>query len=233
MSNKALAIYLEGPLQSWGVSSRFRARATESFPTKSGILGLIAAALGIDKRIDNEAERLRPIADLAFDVYRVGQEIRQLATQRLLDFQTVGGGWYDQWRENKNDHIAKMSVPRKAKIRVPFGTVITERTYLSDAKFIAILRGNSAVLRQCAEALENPCWGVWLGRKCCIPSSPLSPVCRDTAEEAIEYLLKKLPGRVLREKQTESNGDGAWFRLDQPVSFGRRLFRSRPVQQHG
>ena len=41
-----LLLRLAGPLQSWGVKSRFTVRATELAPTKSGIIGMLAAAVG-------------------------------------------------------------------------------------------------------------------------------------------------------------------------------------------
>lgn len=45
--NSTLLIRLAGPLQSWGLESKFEARrSTEPFPTKSGVIGILAAALG-------------------------------------------------------------------------------------------------------------------------------------------------------------------------------------------
>lgn len=229
MSNEALAFYLNGPLQSWGVCSRYRHRETESFPTKSGIVGLIAAALGVDKHSPEETEKLRPIVALTFDVYLLERPDCRFAGRRMMDYHTVGGGWHNQWQINKKNSIAVMSIPRRA-TGSPFGTVITWRTYLNDAKFIAVLRGNLSTLRECAQALRNPRWGIWLGRKCCIPSSPLCPVIDATPEAAIAYLLEKIRGMAIKDARLESNGDGAWFPLDQPISFGKRQFRSRPVR---
>ncbi|MFE6945947.1 type I-E CRISPR-associated protein Cas5/CasD [Streptomyces chartreusis] len=60
-----LLLRLAGPLQSWGVSSRFARRTTKSAPTKSAVIGLLAAAAGIDRR-DNA--RLAPLAALRFGV---------------------------------------------------------------------------------------------------------------------------------------------------------------------
>lgn len=51
-----LRLRLASPLQSWGAASRFTRRATESAPTKSGILGLLSAAQG--------RRRSDPIEDL-------------------------------------------------------------------------------------------------------------------------------------------------------------------------
>lgn len=48
----ALLLRLAGPLQSWGTSSRFTRRATDRVPSKSGIVGLLAAARGI-RRTDS------------------------------------------------------------------------------------------------------------------------------------------------------------------------------------
>ena len=46
MNNPWLLLWLEGPLQSWGQDSKFGRRDTLAFPTKSGVLGLVCAALG-------------------------------------------------------------------------------------------------------------------------------------------------------------------------------------------
>lgn len=75
-----LALRLAGPLQSWGAASRFTRRTTESAPTKSGVIGLLASAAGIDR--DDDA-RLAPLAALRF-----GVRIDQPGT-RIRDFQTA------------------------------------------------------------------------------------------------------------------------------------------------
>ncbi|MFD9398205.1 type I-E CRISPR-associated protein Cas5/CasD [Streptomyces sp. NPDC060011] len=76
-----LVLRLAGPLQSWGASSRFAARrTTESAPTKSGVIGLLASAAGIQRGDDNA---LAPLAALRF-----GVRIDQPGT-RIRDFQTA------------------------------------------------------------------------------------------------------------------------------------------------
>jgi CRISPR system Cascade subunit CasD len=80
-----LLLRLAAPLQSWGCDSSFETRRTEMFPTKSGIIGLTAAALGRKRdeplddlnrlkfgvRVDNEGEVIRDyhIARNDKDVY--------------------------------------------------------------------------------------------------------------------------------------------------------------------
>ncbi|MFJ6179493.1 type I-E CRISPR-associated protein Cas5/CasD [Streptomyces sp. NPDC092295] len=78
---KVLTLRLAGPLQSWGVSSRFSRRTTERAPTKSGVLGLLAAALGRDRSAD-----VSDLAALAFAV-----RLDQPGT-RVRDFQTAHHG---------------------------------------------------------------------------------------------------------------------------------------------
>ncbi|MFD3328568.1 type I-E CRISPR-associated protein Cas5/CasD [Streptomyces sp. NPDC058701] len=73
-----LTLRLAGPLQSWGASARFARRTTETAPTKSGVIGLLAAALGRDRSAD-----LSDLAALGFAV-----RIDQPGT-RLRDFQTA------------------------------------------------------------------------------------------------------------------------------------------------
>lgn len=42
-----LLLRLAAPLQSWGSDSKFETRKTDREPTKSGVVGLLAAALGL------------------------------------------------------------------------------------------------------------------------------------------------------------------------------------------
>ncbi|MFF5638232.1 type I-E CRISPR-associated protein Cas5/CasD [Streptomyces sp. NPDC012825] len=77
-----LTLQLAGPLQSWGASSRFASRrTTENAPTKSGVIGLLAAAQGLERGAD-----LSTLASLRF-----GVRIDQPGT-RLRDFHTAHHG---------------------------------------------------------------------------------------------------------------------------------------------
>ena len=65
-----LLIPLMGPLQAWGLDSRFELRQTAAEPSKSGVIGLCCAALGRDRR-----EAIDDLASLLFGV-RVDREGR-------------------------------------------------------------------------------------------------------------------------------------------------------------
>ncbi len=235
----ALAFYLDAPLQSWGASSKFQYRETEAFPSKSAIVGLVAAALGIDKHAANETEQLESLAALRFTSVRLP---RGHSVRRLTDFHTIGGGY-----DKKAGSTAKLSIPRKAS-GAPFGTVITRRSYLTDAAFAAILEGTDAqLLSRIHDALLDPVWGIWLGRKTCLPATPLTPRIGEDRAAAFHQLLTALPGQdpaplesfeFQEEVEVSSPGDGSFTRSDQPIAFGQHHgavpspYRSRSVRHH-
>lgn len=78
MTDRSLVLRLAGPMQSWGSSSEFNWRQTDAQPTKSGIVGLLAAASG--------RRREDPIEDLL--ALRLGVRIDQPGTL-LRDYHTV------------------------------------------------------------------------------------------------------------------------------------------------
>lgn len=77
-----LLMRLAAPLQSWGSSSRFTRRGTEIAPTKSGVIGLLAAAKGLRR-----TEPLTELLGLEFGVRldQPGQILRDFQTARSLD----------------------------------------------------------------------------------------------------------------------------------------------------
>ncbi len=222
----ALAIYLDAPLQSWGVSSRFQRRGTESTPSKSGVLGLIAAAMGINKHSPDEAEQLAVLAACRFSVFAIAPRENAWPALLLEDYHTVGGGY------NRDDPMDKLRIAHKAS-GGPSTTIVTRRFYLEQARFAAILEGDSNILRRMATALEDPIWGVWFGRKCCVPAAPLLPTLAPSLCEALSALLEKTGSSLGDEGRIERDGDGSWRQPDQPVSFGRREFLSRPLSRSG
>ena len=77
-----LVLTLAGPLQAWGSSSRFTTRATDDAPTKSGVIGLLAAARGLRR-----TDPLEDLLELRFGVRldQPGELVRDFQTARSLD----------------------------------------------------------------------------------------------------------------------------------------------------
>lgn len=160
-----LLLRLAGPLQSWGDSSRFARRDTGRFPTKSGVLGLLAAAQG-RRRVDE-------IEDLAR--LRFGVRVDQPGVIQS-DFQTA-----INWASGK-------SMP------------LSYRYYLADAVFVAGVEGDASLLTALAEALEDPVFPLYLGRRACptvgrvslgVHDVPLEDALRGAEWEAAAWYRRK------------------------------------------
>ncbi|EPH04076.1 CRISPR-associated protein cas5/casd, subtype I-e [Propionibacterium sp. oral taxon 192 str. F0372] len=181
-----LLLRLAGPMQAWGVKSRFTVRGTELAPSKSGILGMLAAAIG--------RRRTDPIEDLlqlGFGVRKdqPGNVIRDFHTARSLD--------------------GKVSMP------------LSERYYLADAVFLAGVEGDTSLLEGIHEALGNPAFPLYLGRRSCPPTHPVSLGLRTAS------LLDAL--------RAEPWLASAWFRRKHHEVFDAELLIDQnavPVAEH-
>lgn len=132
---RTVLLRLEGPLQSWGVTSRFDDRDSCLEPTKSGVLGLCAAALGMPR---DDTAQLAQLAMLSMAV-RVD---RQGSVAR--DFQTAGGGAF----AGADYGVFKASGGRG-------DTVTSRRTFLADASFLVGLGGDVGLVERIALALQS------------------------------------------------------------------------------
>lgn len=210
-----LLLYFDAPMQSWGYQSRFKRRTTLGFPTRSGVTGLLCAALGIPR---SDRTRIAEVAGLDVTVFVIG---RNHPIRRLNDFHTVGGG-YDPAVFHERAHM----VP-KANGAMP-DPVITYREYLLDARYGVLLRGDSGMLERCDSALRNPRWGIWLGRKSCIPASPVSQGFFTSEETAAARLEQISEGKIIQcIRDAHSFNDGDDVLHDVPLDFAKREYTVR------
>ena len=216
-----LALMLDGPLQSWGFSSRFQRRTTGLHPTKSGIIGLVAAAMGLAKGSPEERAMLPELAKLKMSSIAIPRqqtnawtgETTELAAQRLEDFHTVGGG-YDKKTQPQ-------FIPRKASGGPSDNPTVSRRQYLLEARFGVILAGERALLERVVVALQDPVWGVWFGRKNCIPAAPIYRDLFNTEPQALRALIGDRSIETLTTvTEVKDFAEGTDSISDQPVSFG-------------
>ncbi len=211
---KYLVMYLDAPMQSWGYQSKFDQRTSLSHPTKSGVAGLVCAAMGIPK---NDNNSLAEVANLETIVYVLK------FPNRFSDFHTVGGG-YDKKKTPQN--IAKTANGKTG------NTVVSRREYLLDAKFAVILYGKELLINKVAVALKNPIWGIWFGRKNCIPAEPIFRSIFDDLEKAETFVktLAKTNNSKIRKIETVKNFDDATGNImDIPKDFDKRDFSIRYI----
>lgn len=214
-----LLLRLVGPMQSWGTASRFDQRDTGKEPSKSGVVGLIAAALGIDRA--NWVD-LEPLAGLTMGVRHDRPGIQK------RDYQTAG--------------CARGDAITTADGKPAKGGVISHRFYLADAAFLVGLEGEDQdLLNRIHSALRNPFWPLVLGRRSYTPSEsiwmPDALSGRNLREALVHYPWigtlhlweKERPARLLVSLESDDGSGG--LRMDQPLSsFAERRFGGRNVR---
>jgi len=209
-----LAMLMDAPMQSWGYFSRFDRRSTRAYPTKSGVVGLLCAAMGVAK---DDRARIAEVASLRMTTYT-------LQTGKLItDYQTVGAGY--------DSNTQADCIPRKANgnTRLP---AVTYREYLADYKFVVVLDGDSRVIDECESALLDPKWGVWFGRKCCIPASPIYQGRYPYREIALNTLTAQTGLLAVRMVEEASSFEEQTDTLpDVPIDFLTREYQLRGISE--
>lgn len=208
-----LLLRLAAPLQAWGDESKYDIRGTKNEPTKSGVIGLLAAALGYrrdSEEISKMAEKLR----IGVRVDQPGTVIRDFHTAKAPKYSGSGALRY----ESDGSLIMEKN---------PY---ITQRYYLCDACFLVGLEcEDEDYLNILAEALKSPVFPLYLGRRSLPPSLPvmlcvqnenLETALHKTEWIAADWYKKEyhcLRARIITETKA---GQVAWHtQMDQPVSF--------------
>ena len=200
-----LLLRCQAPLQAWGVQSLFSVRDSCREPTKSGIIGLLCAALG---RGRNE-----PPDDLA--ALRMGIRVdREGALSK--DFQTARGVL-------KSDGTGLGNI-------ISDRFYLSDAIFL-----VGLEGEDLNLLEQCQQALRHPQWLLFLGRRAFPPSKPvwLHDGLRNGIglEEALmnypALLDEKAFQRTEQMRFVFENSDGSILQNDRPVSFAGRIFLQR------
>ena len=236
MNTSFLLLWLESPLQSWGVDSKFGRRDSLNFPTKSGITGLLLCALGASGEQTELLARVAPLKQtvVSYSRSRKSKEDMPQKVDReplLMDFHMVGSG-YDDKNPWENLLIPKKSDGGKA---VGGGTKLTYRYYLQDARFAVVTESPGDLAKSFAEAFQNPVYDLYLGRKNCVPTDFIYRGTFEKEEEALQQA-----DEIGREKELvedfqvvdgeQSNYGDVMTLNDVPIQFGEiKRYRDRRV----
>ncbi len=208
-----LLLRLVGPMQSWGTTSRFDQRDTGKDPSKSGVIGLLAAAIGIDR--ENWAD-LEPLTRLSMGVR------------------------HDRPGVPKYDYQTAQNIISADRSKI-HETAVSTREYLADAAFLVGLEGTDRTLLDKAhEHLKNPVWPLALGRKSYLPSESIW-IEKGVQDKPLREVLERWPwlGTLRRWEEVpvklrlsqESTDNSGVLRMDQPLSsFAERRFGARFVR---
>ena len=220
-----LLLRLSAPLQSWGTRSKFDTRETDYYPSKCGVIGMLAAALGYDR--NTPKDKIEKLSGLKFGI-------------RIDD----GGKVIDDYHTTemvKNYDGSK--VPSKQAFYKDRN--VSHRKYLSDAIFLVGFESDDeAFLEKLDEALRNPKFSIFLGRRSCPPSFPVAlGIKQDSLYKNLyetDWLVPEWrQKKILRGKNpellriiTDDENTSAIVR-DVPVSFSleKREYRYRYVRE--
>lgn len=132
---KTLLLKFAGPLQSWGTDSKFETRYTDFYPSKSAVIGMIAASFGYRR---DEDEKIKKLNDLDFAV-RVDQR-----GNLLRDYQ-IATAYKPDGRFERN--------------------YVTNRYYLEDAIFVVAIGGEDDFIDKIEQSLKNPYFQTFFGKR--------------------------------------------------------------------
>ncbi len=177
-----LILKLHGPMQAWGEHTFEGLRPSANFPTRSALLGLLGACLGIGR---NERDRLQALADSVGMAVRVNERriprnngsVQTVRMVKMTDYHTV--------KDAREDYTGLKS----------HETIQTWREYLYDADFSVAVwcRANAEVsLAELEKAVRQPLFTPYLGRRSCPLARPLFHA-RITANGVVEALQTVAP----------------------------------------
>lgn len=203
-----LILKIQGPMQAWGTHTYEDFRPSNLFPTRSGLIGLLGACLGIDRRDHDGLGMLGRSVEFTIKVVKGGD--------KLPDYHTI----MEARRANRK--------PKEGE------TVQTRREYLFDASFLAAIgeRPDAPVrLETIAEAVQKPIFTPSLGRRSCPLSVPLFVKIHE-AENGKDALCALPEGGVIYSEQKSQDCDQRLLLRDVPMHGKTRSFGTRMVYIH-
>jgi len=233
-----LVFRLYGPMASWGDIAVGEVRPSSTHPSKSAVLGLVAAALRINRENEQSHRELATAYGFAVRVDSMGVP--------LVDYHTVqvppsGSGKIRRRYATRREELS--TVPRDG-----LKTILSRRDYRMDAIATVALWNSSETppysLAEIRGALEHPGYVLYLGRKACPLALPVEAQVlqsqsvkealskanfNDIDGFAIKYLRPSGPPALYWEEGAESGVDAehTFERRDMPISRHRWQFDVR------
>lgn len=216
-----LILRLDGPMQAWGTHTFEDFRPSSHFPTRSGLLGLLGACLGIDR--SNHAGQEELAASVEFTV-RVDRTVVRPDAERSIAKSAV-----------KLSDFHTVLAARKVDGSANDNPVVSRREYLFDAAFTVAIgeKQNASVpLTAIAAALLRPCFTPVLGRRACPISRPLLDGPPVEASDAKAALANALPAGGLIYAEGDLASSQPLRIRDVPMHGHHRQFGTRQVYLH-
>lgn len=211
--SRFLIIKLKGPLQAWGVHTFEGVRPSANIPTKSAVIGLLGACLGLQR---NDREGLRKLIEGICLAVRADQ--REFSMEKITDYHTI--------LDARKDYVGLKSHKN---------SIQTWREYLCDAEYtVAIWQHERCEipLERIADAIKKPHFTPYLGRRSCPITRPLFEQWVD-AENFKDALIGIEPLAGVIYSDENIGGGRSDIHRDVPLSDRPRQFRNRTVYVYG
>lgn len=216
-----LILRLDGPMQAWGTHTYEDFRPSNLYPTRSGLLGLLAACLGIER--GDHTGQAALAASVEFSV-RIDTAVERPGCERTMNKPGV-----------KLPDFHTVMDARKVDGKANKFPVVSRREYLFDAAFsvaVGAKAGAAFTLDVIAEALRRPLYTPTLGRRACPPTRPMFDG-EIEAEDGVAALQKISGSGVLIYSEHRGEPAGLETRLrDVPLHGHQRQFGTRLVYLH-
>ncbi|WP_072691448.1 type I-E CRISPR-associated protein Cas5/CasD [Rhodococcus marinonascens] len=238
MTTATVTFRLAGPQQAWSARERRAHRPTQDHPTKSGIVGLVANALGRDRTgdiSDLTALRLGVRADrpgnIESDYHTSGSGRFPLLPAEVLADPALARA-AAKGLPTERTYAAPKNIRRDSKdilVGKREAAILTTDEYLVDAVFTIALTGARGLVDAIAAALTAPARSLHLGRKAYPLSAPPAPVVHPVADPA-DALALVPPAEVasryttwIEETPVRSHpAADTQITVDQPTRFDQR-----------
>ena len=218
-----LVFQLQAALAAWGDVAVGEYRSSSDAPGASALIGLLGAALGLKREDEAAHAALRDGYGFAVGTVASGQLLRDYHTAQVPSRSTLKGRPHRTRRDELN-------LPKH-----DLGTILSTRDYRQNAAWAVAVQATAQAphsLDNLAQALREPRFVLYLGRKCCPPAAPLAPsVAEATSAHAAltAYLAAAQPPALLR---SLAWGDGVQAGMTAHLSTPRkdRLIRRQGWQ---
>jgi len=184
-----LVFQIQAPISAWGETAVGEYRPTANFPGESALLGLLAAALGIDRADETAHQALQAGYGFAIGVQSVGRLLRDYHTAQVPGRVSLK----NRPHRTRQDEL---NMPK-----YDLNTILSTRDYRQDAACLVAVKANNNApytLPELVQAIQKPRFVLYLGRKACPPALPLWPrvITADHALAALEQYRKVLEAVV-------------------------------------
>ncbi|NVZ11040.1 type I-E CRISPR-associated protein Cas5/CasD [Allochromatium humboldtianum] len=217
-----LILRLDGPMQAWGTHTFEDYRPSNPFPTRSGLLGLLGACLGLDR---SDTQSLDALAESVAFTVRLDTGAPRPGVDRLMPK-----------RHTKLSDYHTVLDARKVDGSTNKFPIQSHREYLFDAAFTVAIGSRpdaSFSLARIAESLRRPRFTPVLGRRSCPLGRPLleRPDCIE-ADDAKAALAQFPPHSGLIYSEDELVSDQPTWIRDVPRYGRHRQFATRRIHLH-